>query len=222
MRRMPGRDEPRAGAGRARETAERTGDDGMRISYELLRQRFIEEYLVDLNAKEAAIRAGYSARTAKQQASRLLRDPTIKAAVMAAQRAQVKRIRMSADDVLVGLAEIASIDIADLFDENNSLRPLKEIPVHVRRAIAAVEVEELFEGRGESREHIGRNRKLKLSDKVRALEILARHHKLLTEKVEYSGPDGGPIHHALDELPEEALRALAGRGRRGTGTPPAD
>ena len=168
----------------------------MRRSSDLLRQRFVEEYLVDLNATKAAERAGYSVRTAKSQGSRLLRDPKIKAAIEAAQRAQVKRIRMSADDVLVGLAEIASIDIADIFDENNVLRPLKEIPTYVRRAIAGIEVEELFEGRGESREHIGRNRKLKLSDKVRALEILARHHKLLTEKVEVAGADGAPLNVA--------------------------
>jgi phage terminase small subunit len=189
-----------------------------------MRQRFVEEYIADLvpNGAAAAIRAGYSPKTAKQIAHVILKDPEVKAMLATAQKAQMKRIRMSADDVLVGLAEIASIDIADIFDENNVLRPLKEIPAYVRRAIAGIEVEELFEGRGESREHIGHNRKLKLSDKVRALEILARHHKLLTEKVEYSGPDGGPIHHALDELSEEALRAIAGRGRRGTGTPPAD
>ena len=196
----------------------------MRYPADIRRQRFVEEYMVDLvpNAAKAAERAGYSIRTARSQGSRLLKDPRVKAAIADAQKAQMKRIQMSADDVLVGLAEIASIDIADIFDENNSLRPLKEIPAHVRRAIAGIEVEELFEGRGESREHVGRNRKLKLSDKVRALEILAKHHKLLTEKVELTGKDGGPIHHALDELPEEALRAIAGRGRRGTGTPPAD
>ena len=112
---------------------------------------------------------------------------------------------MSADDVLVGLAEIASIDIADIFDENNVLRPLKEIPAYVRRAIAGIEVEELFEGRGESREHIGRNRKLKLSDKVRALEILAKHHKLLTEKIMISDPDGNavPMFQIVFESPKE-------------------
>lgn len=47
-------------------------------------------------------------------------------------------------------------------------------------------------------------------------------HRGYVERQEISGPDGGPIHHALDEIPEEALRAIAGRGRRGTGTPPAD
>jgi phage terminase small subunit len=186
------------------------------------RQRFVEEYLVDLNAKEATIRAGYSTKGAKQQGHRLLSDPEIAAAVKAAQKAQVKRIRMTADDVLVGLAEIASVDIADIFDEDNALRPLRSIPAHVRKAIAGIEVEELFEGRGKDREHIGRNRKLKLSDKVRALEILARHHKLLTEKVELTGADGGPIAHALTEMSEEQLRALAGQSRRGAGTPSSD
>ncbi len=179
----------------------------MRHPVNIMRQRFVEEYVSMLHpsAAEAAVRAGYSARSAKQIAHVLLKSPEVRSAIQAAKRAQLKRIHMSADDVLVGLAEIASIDIADLYDENNSLRPLKEIPVHIRRAIAGIEVEELFEGRGESREHVGRNRKLKLSDKVRALEILAKHHKLLTERVVVSDPDGNamPMFQIVFESPKE-------------------
>ena len=177
----------------------------MRYPAYLMRQRFAEEYLIDLNGKEAAIRAGYSPRSAKQAASELLKEPKVAAMISAAQKAQLKRTRMSADDVLVGLAEIASIDIAALYDEKNVLLPLKDIPAHVRRAIAGIEVEELFEGRGKDREHIGSNRKLKLSDKVRALEILAKHHKLLTERVVVSDPDGNamPMFQIVFESPKE-------------------
>jgi phage terminase small subunit len=184
---------------------------------------FVQEYVSDLipNAAQAAIRAGYSAKCARQIGHVLLKQPGVKAAIEAAQKAQYKRIHMTKEAVLAGLAEIASVDVRDLFNEDGELLPLKEIPPGVRRAIAGIDVEELFEGRGESRKKVGRARKIKLWDKVRALEMLAKHHKLITEKVEHSGPDGGPIRHALSEMSEEALRAIAGRGRGGAGeTPP--
>lgn len=196
----------------------------MSVRSNIRQQRFVEEYVADLvpNATEAARRAGYSTKTAKQIGSYLLTRPHIKAAVDAAQKAQIKRIRMSADDVLVGLSEIASADLADVFDEDGCLKPLKSVPAHVRRAISGIEVEELYEGRGEDREHIGRSRKVKLWDKPKALEILAKHHKMLTEKVEMTGAGGGPIAHALAEMSEEQLRALAGGSNSGVGKTPSD
>jgi phage terminase small subunit len=66
-------------------------------------KRFVEEYLVDLNATQAAIRAGYSARTAEQQGPRLLGNVEIAAAVQTAQEARSQRLRLTQDDVLRGL-----------------------------------------------------------------------------------------------------------------------
>ena len=72
-------------------------------------QRFVDEYLVDLNATQAAIRAGYSARTAEQQGPRLLGNVEIAAAVQAAQQARSDRMQITQDDVLRGLRREATL-----------------------------------------------------------------------------------------------------------------
>jgi uncharacterized Zn-finger protein len=72
-------------------------------------QRFVDEYLVDLNATRAAVRAGYSARTAEQQGARLLGNVKVAAAVQAALEARSDRIQISQDDVLRGLHREATL-----------------------------------------------------------------------------------------------------------------
>ena len=72
-------------------------------------QRFVDEYLLDLNATQAAIRAGYSARTAEQQGPRLLGNVQIAAAVRAAQQARSDRLQITQDDVLYGLRHEATL-----------------------------------------------------------------------------------------------------------------
>src|SRR4051794_14225646 len=72
-------------------------------------QRFVEEYLVDLNATQAAVRAGYSARTANEQGARLLANASVGAAMQLAQRARSERIRITQDDVLRGLHREATL-----------------------------------------------------------------------------------------------------------------
>lgn len=71
--------------------------------------RFVDEFLVDLNATQAAIRAGYSARTAEQQGPRLLGNVEIAAAVQAAQQARSERLQITQDDVLRGLRREATL-----------------------------------------------------------------------------------------------------------------
>jgi len=72
-------------------------------------QRFVDEYLVDLNATQAAIRAGYSARTAEQQGPRLLGNVEIAKAVQAAQQVRSDRVQITQDDVLRGLRREATL-----------------------------------------------------------------------------------------------------------------
>lgn len=154
---------------------------------------FCEEYLVDLNATQAAVRAGYSERTARTQAAKMLAKGNIEAAVQDLQRLRSTRTGIDADTVLRELLSIARSDIGDLFAEDGSLRPLAEMTESARRAISSVEIEELFEGRGADRERIGHTKKLKLWDKPRALELLGKHLRLWIERMEASGPNGGPI-----------------------------
>jgi len=71
-------------------------------------QRFVDEYIVDLNATQAAIRTGYSARTANEQGARLLANDSVASAIQAAQQARSERVQISQDDVLRGLQREAT------------------------------------------------------------------------------------------------------------------
>ena len=148
---------------------------------------FVREYLVDLNATQAAIRAGYAVRSAGQQAEVLLKNHEIAAAVQHEMNRRAERTGITAEVVLQELLRLARADISEAFNEDGTLKPIKQIPEDVRRAISAVEVDELFEGRGNDRAHVGYTRKVKFWDKRGALELLGKHLKLFTDKVEHSG-----------------------------------
>lgn len=158
--------------------------------------RFVEEYLVDLNATQAAARAGYSEKTAKQQGGQLLARAEVAEAISAAQAERTKRTKIDADWVLQRLAEAVDADLNDIHDENQNLKPISEWPPIWRKGlISGIEVEELFDGRGEDREHIGRLRKVKKADWTKLIELLGKHVgvQAFRERLEHTGPNGGPI-----------------------------
>jgi phage terminase small subunit len=148
-------------------------------------RRFVVEYIVDLNATQAAIRAGYSPNGAAARGCELLGNPLVQAEVQAALARRQDRTELRADLVLLELGRVAMSDIGDLVDPaTGKILALDKMPLAARRAVASIENEELVEGSGENREHVGTLRKLKLWDKTNALTTLARHFKLLTDKVE--------------------------------------
>ena len=150
-------------------------------------QAFVEEYLVDLNAPQAAMRAGYSRSYPVQIAWKLMRNKAVRDAIDTAKEQRSKRTQIHADWLLSRLAEEALADIADLYDENGGLKPVDQWPLIWRQGlVAAVEVKELFEGRGESREAIGRVSQVKLSDRIKRLELIGKHIDVqaFREKVE--------------------------------------
>lgn len=156
-------------------------------------QRFVEEYLVDLNATQAAIRAGYSPRSAKQYADELLSRPHIAAAVAAAQAARSERTQIDVDYVLQRMVEIDQMDVLDIMNDDMSLKPVREWPRVWRQYLSGFDLSELFEGRGDERELIGILKKVRWPDKIKNLELLGRHLGMFKDRVEHSGPDGGPI-----------------------------
>jgi phage terminase small subunit len=144
--------------------------------------RFIEEYLQCLNATQAARKAGYSERSAAAQGAELLKNPKVRAALDRAIENRAIRVGVKADDVLGELLRLARVDIAGAYDEKGQLKPIHEIPEDIRRAIAGVDVEQLFEGRGKDRVQIGNLVKVRFWDKVRGLELLGKHLRLFDEK----------------------------------------
>jgi phage terminase small subunit len=144
--------------------------------------RFVHEYLKDLNAAQACIRAGYSEKGANVTGSQLLAVPSIKAAVNAAIAQRAVRVEVKVDDVVRELMRLASVDVMKAFDSKGRLLSLSRMPEDVRRAIQSIEVEELFEGSGDDRVQIGVLRKVKFWDKKGALELLGKHLQMFTER----------------------------------------
>lgn len=154
--------------------------------------RFVLEYLVDLNATKAAVRAGYSPRTANEQASQLLGKPAVQAAIDAAKLERAERTKIDADWVLTRLADEADADLADLYDDKNNLLPIEDWPLIWRQGlVSGVEIEVLFEGKGDSRVEVGHVKKIRMSDRIRRLELIGKHVRVnaFQEVVEHRGFD---------------------------------
>lgn len=135
---------------------------------------FAKEYIIDLNATQAAIRAGYSPKTAKQQALRLMNRPDVQQEIQQAMTERQQRTNITADYVLTNLKNVAE-------------RCMQAEPVMVRDGKDWIESGEY---------------KFDSSGANRALELLGKHLKLFTDKHEHTGANGGPIEFGI-KLPED-------------------
>jgi len=154
---------------------------------------FCLEYLLDFNATAAARRAGYSQKSSHNLGAQLMGKPHIQAQIQKEVEKRAKRTEITVDRVLQEIARVAFLDPAKLFDDAGKLFSIHDMDEDVRRAIASLELEELFSGRGEDRGVIGNLSKIRLVDKKGSLELLGKHLKMFTDKLEHTGADGGPI-----------------------------
>ncbi|WP_047277562.1 terminase small subunit [Pseudomonas lundensis] len=138
-------------------------------------QRFIVEYLIDLNATQAAIRAGYAVKGAKDQAYQLMQRPEVVAAIKEAMEARNQRTKVDADYVLNRLTEIDQMDLLDILDDDMSIKPLSKWPKVWRQSLSGFDIAEMFEGVGKERDLVGLMKKIKWPDKVKNLELLGKH-----------------------------------------------
>jgi phage terminase small subunit len=162
--------------------------------------RFVAEYLIDLNATQAAIRAGYSARVANREGSRLLSNADISAAIAEAQRAQNQRLLLTADEAREQNAFIARLDPAELFDENGGLLHVTKMPRRVRCALKSIKVvrKNLTSGDGV----MDTTLEVQFWDKNTAIGREYQFHGLLVDRV-----------HVTGELEVVSSRLVAARKR---------
>lgn len=141
-------------------------------------KRFVDEYLIDLNATQAAIRAGYSPNTAEQAASRMLSFVKVQDAIEKALAERSRRTGISQDRVIQELAKIAFVNIRDVVNDD------AEILINADEAdLAAVEslkVKIIPTKSGEN----GIEREVKLSSKLKALELLGKHLGMWNDKLD--------------------------------------
>lgn len=138
-------------------------------------KNFVAEYLKDNNASQAAIRAGYSAKTSANNIHRLMDNELVKAEIAKKKQGYCEKIELSVERCLLEYKRLAFHDLRKAFDDNSVLKPVKEWDDDTAAAISGVEAEELYSGRGDSRENIGRLSKVKLASKQAALDSLMKH-----------------------------------------------
>jgi len=144
-------------------------------------KRFVEEYLIDLNATQAAIRAGYSENTARQIGQENLTKPYIAEAIQKAMNERSERTRITADDVLRELEHIAFDNIGNYLSYHHDPSSKHGVRIEIKDS-------DEVDTRNISEVSIGKDGfKFKLYDKQKALVDLGRHLKLFTEKIEHSG-----------------------------------
>lgn len=153
------------------------------------RTRFIREYLLDQNATRAAIAAGYSEKTAGQAGHRLLKDIQVRAEIEQKNTEINQKLDLTIERVKLEIARLAYYDPRNFFNVDGSAKAITELDEDSARALAGFEMAELFSGSGEDRASVGQIKKFKMGDKGRALEMAARHLKMLTDKVELSTSD---------------------------------
>ena len=142
-------------------------------------QRFVEEYLVDLNATAAYKRAGYkgTGRSAENAASRLLGNVGVREAIAARQNkrsieADIDSKRILTELVTVGLSDIGAI--LDVSGDDPVLRPMRDIPAKAWKSISSVKVSRYREGRGDDARTVEVT-EFKMWSKLEALKMLGQH-----------------------------------------------
>lgn len=141
---------------------------------------FVYHYLENggKNGAAAAIAAGYAESSAKVQASRLLSNPRVREVIDRHMKKSLDKLEVSRDRILTELARIAFFDIRKCFNDDGSLKKITELDDDTAAALAGMDVIEL---EGESESWL---KKFKATDKKGALELLGKHLKMFTDKVE--------------------------------------
>lgn len=141
-------------------------------------EMFCREYLLDLNATQAAIRAGYSEKTANRIATENLSKPVIQERIAELKSERIKEVKVDANYVLNRLIEIDQMDVADILNEDGSVKYISDWPKVWRQYISGIDLADMFEGHGDDRELVGILKKIKWPDKVKNLELLGRHFEI--------------------------------------------
>lgn len=140
-------------------------------------QRFVDEYLIDLNATQAAIRAGYSVKTANEQGSQNLAKLSIQQAIAEQMAERSKRTGVNQDRVVLELAKIALVKMTDIVDSQGRIK--SDASPDDLACIESVKYKESESDTGSSVE-----REVKIASKLKALELLGKHLGMWNDKLD--------------------------------------
>lgn len=149
-------------------------------------EMFCREYLIDLNATQAAIRAGYSENTARKIGSENLTKPDVQNRIAELKLERNEQVNIDAAYVLRRLVEIDQMDVLDILLPNGELKPIKDWPKTWRTTLSGMDVTEM------PGDVPGFLKKIKWPDKVKNLELLGKHVEVnaFKENIDHKSSDG--------------------------------
>jgi phage terminase small subunit len=152
---------------------------------------FCQEILKDpRNQRQAAINAGYSVKTATQKAAGLMNLPKVVARIEELMESRNKRLRVSADYVLLRLVEIDQMDVLDILDDDGGLKPISQWPKIWRTTLSGLDINRIrMAGKNDEDDIESTLQKIKWPDKVKNLELIGKHVDVMAfkERIEVSG-----------------------------------
>ena len=153
---------------------------------------FCEEYLIDLNATQAAIRAGYSPESARQSGTDNMKNPYIRARIEKAMAERSRRTGVNAERVVLELAKIAFVNAGMIIDATDATLKTDAAPEDLA-AIQSIKVKDMGD--------MGIEREIRMADKLKALELLGRHLGMFNDKIRLDAKlDTGKLDSILAQL----------------------
>lgn len=178
--------------------------------------KFCHEYLIDFHQTNAAIRAGYPAKSAHVAASKLVKNGKIQARIAQLRAEASAKTGISLERTLDQLGAMAFADPALMFHpETGDLLPVHQMPEHIRRAIVSIEVDEIEVGG----QKLGLTKKIKLAPKDKAADMIMKHlgeykkdnaqkQTLVTVVVDIVDDDEDKVQAEPDEVADDELDKL--------------
>lgn len=141
------------------------------------RERFCLEYVKDFNGARAARDSGYTKKHADKAANELRSFPEVQARIEELKAESFRKLHMTRDEVMARIASVARFDPRKLFDDAGRMKPITSLDEDTAAAVASIEVDEI----GADGATIGYTKKIKASDRLKALEMLGKHHGVFAE-----------------------------------------
>jgi phage terminase small subunit len=165
---------------------------------------FVNEYLIDLNAYQAAMRAGYSQKTAKSKSDKILKHPEVQKLLAEKAKKLASKFEITQERTMLEIARIAFQDSRDFFGEDGKLIPIKNLNDDAAAVLAGFDIEEIYDYSDRTKTAVGLVKKIKRFDKNKALEMLAKHFKLYSD----APPDNVTHKFDLSNLTPAELKTL--------------
>lgn len=178
------------------------------------RKAFIEEYLVDLNARQAAIRAGYATAGADAEGIRLLGDVRIRAEIDKRLAVRAARVNISQNTIINEMAILALSNLSHYeINDQGYVQLTPDAPPDAMRAIQAIKRKKIIREDQAGNLTITYEVDIKLWNKPEPLKLLGKHVGLNWDRLEITGKDGGPIEIAAKQLSEMTSEELQVKAR---------